>query len=972
MTKIFRQSVCKAMAWTITGMCFACLNILATVTFAQDIGKRPNVLFIAIDDLRPELGCYGADHIKSPNIDKLALQGVLFNRAYCQAPHCGPSRASLLTGVHTRNHGLVMSPKEIAPGALTLPGALRQAGYYAVGNGKIFHQRDQAAEQSWSEPPFSLVNGPKENNHLTFHEKESANFILAKNKRGPFYEAPDVPDNTYIDGQTCDKTIKDLQRLAKMDKPFFLACGFVRPHLPFYAPKKYWDMYDRDEIELAHNRFKPKNAPASLRGSGEFGSYHGRNITYNSMDFHKTARHGYYACVSYADALVGKLLAELDKLALTDKTIIVLWGDHGWNLGEHNYWSKHNLLHNSTHAPLIISTPGFKKNVKTDGIVEFIDIYPTLCELTGIERPKHLEGKSMVPLLREPKRLGKRAAFTKWRDGLVVTTRDYTYTEYGSKERMLFDRRRDPEENENVAEAPEHKETVRQLSRLLAGGQEAGQSAKNQATVVIDPEATAKPYSPMIFGGFLEHFGRQVYGGVFEPGSPLSDDRGFRLDVIEALKALKVPVIRWPGGCFVDAYHWQKGVGKDREPYGDPRWGVMESNAFGTDEFIELCRRVGAEPYICHNGLASVQENLDWVAYCNATEGEFAEMRTQNGHPEPFNVKFWSVGNERYDKAYIHRVRDTARAMKALFPDVQITCSGSQGGQGTRMRGIHTYLMEQAGQYLDYVSMHNYWLARANHLPRYDYMTAITKSEMPEAYIKVVSESLKKAGMDGIQIAFDEWNLRAWQHPGFPRNTVDDYDAPEIHALVEQRIRGNDLAEQYTMADALFAASFFNACLRHSQHVTMANIAPIVNTRGPLFVHPKGIVKRTHFHTMAMYANLLEDHVVNVEVEADKLTHGDDSVAVVDAIATIGKSSKTWSIALVNRHPSATVACTVELGHSLLDGTYRATLLTAKSPESHNDIEHPNRVAPKDVKLTFEKGVVDVPAHSLTIVHIGG
>ena len=493
---------------------------------------------------------------------------------------------------------------------------------------------------------------------------------------------------------------------------------------------------------------------------------------------------------------------------------------------------------------------------------------------------------------------------------------------------------------------------------------------KNQARVVIDTDAAAKVYDPMIFSGFLEHFGRQVYGGVFEPGSPLADEKGFRLDVIAALKELKMPVIRWPGGCFVDAYHWQKGVGKKRQPYGDPRWGVIESNEFGTDEFVEFCRRVRAEPYICHNGMASVQENVDWVSYCNATEGKFAEMRKKNGHPEPFNVKFWSVGNERYDKAYIHRVRDTAKAIKKLYPEVQMMCSGSQGGMGRRMPGVHSYLMEQAGEYLDYVSVHNYWLGRGNRLPRYDYMTAITKSEMPEAYIKVVSESLDKAGMERIKIAFDEWNLRAWQHPGFPRNKVNDYNDPKIVELVERRVKGNDLAEQYTMADALFSASFFNACLRHSENVTMANIAPIVNTRGPLYVHPKGIVKRTHFHTMAMYASLLRERVANVQVTAGKLTHGKKSVAVVDAIATVDKTGKAWAISLVNRHPSDSVACTVKMKDVLLDGKYNATILTGDSPDSYNDIEHPNRVTPKKTKLTFRKGAANLPPHSLTIVTV--
>ena len=466
--KYFRYKVLQALC------CVAAIFILATLpgkgqaTRMNHSNKRPNILFIAIDDLRPELGCYGADHIRSPNIDKLATQGVLFKRAYCQAPHCGPSRSSLLTGIHARKPALHMNVKELAPGTLTLPGAFRQSGYYTMCNGKIYHQLDDMAEQSWSEPPFSLVNGKRENNHHTFHEKESASFILEKNQRGPFFEAPDVPDNTYIDGQTCDKTIGDLKRLAKMDTPFFMACGFVRPHLPFYAPKIYWDMYNPEEIAIAENRFKPHHAPDALTGSGEFHSYHDRNIEYNSQEFHKIARHGYYACVSYADSLVGKLLSVLDELGLRENTIVVLWGDHGWNLGEHNYWSKHNLLHTSKNAPLIISAPGFNNNVSTYGIVELIDIYPTLCELAHIRLPEHLEGGSLVPLLLNPAQEGKEAAYTCWRDGASVTTRDFSYTEYDNGERMLFDLRKDPAENTNVSGNQGYMEDVKRLSQLLA------------------------------------------------------------------------------------------------------------------------------------------------------------------------------------------------------------------------------------------------------------------------------------------------------------------------------------------------------------------------------------------------------------------------------------------------------------------------------------------------------------------------
>jgi len=432
--------------------------------------SKPNILFIAIDDLRPELGCYGADHIQSPNIDELAEQGVLFKRAYCQGPACGPSRSSLLSGVHTLSHRgrTPWSPEKLAPGKITLPALLRQAGYHTVGNGKIFHKSYDDEKNSWSEPSFSLVDGSKENNHMTSHDPDSANYVGGKYNRGPFYEAADVSDNAYIDGQTCEKAIKDMQRLAEMDKPFFLACGFIRPHLPFYAPKKYWDLYDREKLMLADNRDRPKNAPGALRGSGEFSSYHDRGIEYNSTKFHKVTRHGYYACVSYADALVGKLLATLDELKLRDNTIVVLWGDHGWNLGEHNFWSKHNLLHNSKTAPLIICAPGFKKNAKTESIVELLDIYPTLCELADIQIPEHVEGKSMVTLLKDPEQDWEKPAFTKYNGGISIATADYSYTEWGGgKQRMLFDLKNDPGENINIAEDPSYKEVVTELRAAI-------------------------------------------------------------------------------------------------------------------------------------------------------------------------------------------------------------------------------------------------------------------------------------------------------------------------------------------------------------------------------------------------------------------------------------------------------------------------------------------------------------------------
>lgn len=494
------------------------------------------------------------------------------------------------------------------------------------------------------------------------------------------------------------------------------------------------------------------------------------------------------------------------------------------------------------------------------------------------------------------------------------------------------------------------------------------QLALNKASIVIDTDEPAKKYDPMIFGGFIEHLGKQIYGGFFEPGSPLADKKGFRLDVIEAIKELKVPVIRWPGGCFVDSYHWKKGVGEVRQPYDDDRWGVLEPNTFGTHEFIELCRLIGAEPYICQNSLASIQEMADWVAYCNNKTGKLAEMRKKNGHSEPFNVRYWSVGNEKGGNRYIDKVRDTAIAMKQVDPSIQVTCSGAHGPDAY----INPYLFPTAGKHLNLLSIHEYWIPnyQKHHTP--DYLSCMMLSEKPDSHIGTVIKSLNKAGMrERLKIAFDEWNLRSWHHPGFSGHEAKkvDYDDPVIKALIKARDKSLE-PSLYTMADALFCASFFNACLRNADDVTMANIACIVNQTGPLYVHPKGIVKRTHFHTMAMYANLLQAHVAKMQVNSERLTHGSESVAMVDAIATVDQSGKKWAVAMMNRHPSKEVACTLKMAEQLVDGTYEATILTGGSPDAYNDIEHPNRVAPKKIELTFKKGITSLPPHSLAIVDI--
>jgi alpha-N-arabinofuranosidase len=302
--------------------------------------------------------------------------------------------------------------------------------------------------------------------------------------------------------------------------------------------------------------------------------------------------------------------------------------------------------------------------------------------------------------------------------------------------------------------------------------------------------------------------------------------------------------------------------------------------------------------------------------------------------------------------------------MKAEYPGILVSCSGAQDGTA-----IHPYLLEQAGAYLDFVSLHSYALPRANDLPSFDYLTTVAKSDEAGTFMAKVSAALVDAGVAGrIRIAYDEWNLRAWQHPGFPRDAVGNYDDAAIRELVDRRLRQNDTASDYTMGDALFAASFLNACLRHSEHVTMANIAPLVNTRGPLFVHPEGIVKRTHFHVMAMYAKLLQERVEESHVTADPLTEAPQSVAVIDAIVTIDASGKRHAVALINRHPQRTVTCTLHIGNLMLDGSHPATFLHADSADAFNDIAHPDRVAPRQAELRFQNNTTILPPHSLIIV----
>lgn len=455
-------------------------------------GKKYNVLFIAVDDLRPALGCAGDPHAKTPNIDRLASQGTVFRRAYCQQAVCSPSRSSHLTGRRpdtTRVYDLVTHFRKALPDVVTLPQFFKKHGYYAHGIGKIYHG-GYNDEPSWSVPwePTRGKNFGPEGQKVLGKLKAKADGTDVTRVRGLPFEAPDVADNFLNDGWTADRAIEVLKDREGKDEPFFLAVGFVKPHLPFVAPRKYWDLYDPATLPVADSSDPPIGAPPfAPQFGGELRAYHG--VPKSGPLAPELARklvHGYYAAVSYMDAQVGRVLDTLRDLELADDTVVILWGDHGWHLGDHGMWCKHTNYERATRSALVMRVPGRKAaGTATDALVEFVDIYPTLADVCGLPAPAGVEGHSFAALLHDPKRPWKTAAFSQYPRGgrntgplmgYAVRTDRYRYVEWrkrGTSEvvaRELYDHSADPTEDRNVAGRPENREIVGRLATHLAAG----------------------------------------------------------------------------------------------------------------------------------------------------------------------------------------------------------------------------------------------------------------------------------------------------------------------------------------------------------------------------------------------------------------------------------------------------------------------------------------------------------------------
>ncbi len=501
-------------------------NVMIGCKDKQKSGVKPNILFVSIDDLRPTLGVYGDPIAITPHIDQLAAEGMTFRQTFTQAAVCAPSRASLMTGLRadsTRVWHLGDKFREINPHAVTMPQYFSKFGYYTVNLGKIFHNY-MPDSISWDEPDLR----PERYKRPDWLKRDGETFYISEEvhrsqviKRdsllklrpvryadgwntGPAWEAAVVHDTMYYDGAQTELAKKVLTSMAKKGQPFYMGLGYFRPHLPFAVPKQYWDLYDPQKIPLAANPDVPKNAPEyTMNSMYELRHYDGFNSIGHPQssfrmgeDTSRILKHGYYASVSYVDALLGNLIAHMKEIDIYDNTIIIVWGDHGWKLGDHNSWGKMTNYNIDLEVPMIIRYPDqMNRGAQTHEIVELIDMFPSLCELAGVEIPDYIHGTSFVPLIKEPERSWKKAAFSHFHRrpqhsfdgkrymGYSINTKEYHYIEWYTWDHLsetrgeltnieLFDRQNDPYETVNIGGDQQLAEIVEGLSQQLKEGWE--------------------------------------------------------------------------------------------------------------------------------------------------------------------------------------------------------------------------------------------------------------------------------------------------------------------------------------------------------------------------------------------------------------------------------------------------------------------------------------------------------------------
>ena len=392
------------------------LSMAGSVTAQQapasekgEVPTPPNILFLVVDDLKPNIGPYGDPIARTPAFDRIAASGVPFLNNYCQFPLSGPTRASVLTGLRPDHTGVWTLDgifRRNNPEIVSLPQLFAAHGYETVGIGKVYHP---LSDETYNNDPVSWTK--------PYIKPQAPVYMLPEGK--PVTECVDVPDNAYFDGRVADEAVAWIDSLSRSDKPFFLAVGFIRPHLPFVAPEKYWDLYDRDKMPLAEFQSMSSDpVPCAYHNSNEVKAYTDVPSFHSYMpgqeldaEIQRRLVHGYYACTSYTDAQIGRVLDALRKVGLDDNTIVVVWGDHGYHLGDHGLWSKLTNFEAPTRTLLMMSVPGMTRGQQCRTMTEFVDIYPTVCELAGIEPPSWIDGTSLVPVLKNPRKRIKRYAF---------------------------------------------------------------------------------------------------------------------------------------------------------------------------------------------------------------------------------------------------------------------------------------------------------------------------------------------------------------------------------------------------------------------------------------------------------------------------------------------------------------------------------------------------------------------------------
>ena len=439
--------------------------------------KKQNILFISIDDFRPKISSYGETKMITPNIDKLASEGLQFNNAYTNIAVCGASRASIMTGIRPsekRFNDFSTRASVDTPNAIPLNRIFKENGYETISYGKIYHHKDDFQEY-WTEKDGGQIQSDFQD-PISIARIENAE-RGEYGKKQPTFEYPDVDDYAYNDGKITKRAINKLKALKSENKPFFMAIGYVSPHLPFIQPKKYWDMYDHEAIKLADNSFQPENSPdiaiEAQHNSAEMRKNY-LDIPENGQLDDSLARnliHGYYASVTYMDALIGELIKELDDLGLRENTTIVFWSDHGYFLGEHGFWCKHSTFEEAVKIPFIISSPNHIKNKTTASFTELVDVYPTLCNIANIEAPSYLQGESLIPVLENPSTILKTEVYTRYKQGEAVIDKDFSYTEFYEGEKylgnMLYDNLNDNKQNTDISKLSSNKSVVKKYKEKL-------------------------------------------------------------------------------------------------------------------------------------------------------------------------------------------------------------------------------------------------------------------------------------------------------------------------------------------------------------------------------------------------------------------------------------------------------------------------------------------------------------------------